>query len=359
MNPTVNYSTLLDNRVKDIFGVVSPTVKDEYSMYSTKISDKQQLHTLSGVTGLSMGEIIADGQVPTSDAPIQGFTKTYTQQIFSKRIRLSKASMYYLFENGEEAKIKAKIESEITDVKNSIVHCKNYLAQSMLYGANATSFTFTPLGGLGNTVSVDTTGIDGVAAFSASHPREDGGTSWSNIVVAGATTDPSFSLTSLLAARALHAQKKDGRGLPLVNSSLDKLLCQMNSQTYFLATTIKNTLASGRYPSTSLVPSNSTTGVVTLGTPTSLVDANPTESFDIMPLMVYGGTGITSIFWAMYDSKMINAQHGLLYIESMPTQLITAEDVLGGLDYVKTAIEYCTFGFGDMRPFEWSNGTGI
>lgn len=348
MNPTTNYLTILDNRVKDIFGVTSPTVKEEYMEYSTKVTDKQLLHTLSGITGLAMGEIIADGQVPTSDAPIQGYTKTYTQQVFTKRIRLSKKSMYFLFENGEDAKIKAAVEKQVLDVKNAVTHVKNYLAQSMIYGGSATSFSFTPLG-LGNTVNVDTTGVDGVAAFSASHPREDGGTAWSNIIVSG-TTNPTYSFTALMAARDLNANKKDGRGLPL-NYKLNKLIVLDNSQTHFLAISIQKTLQAGKFPSAALVSS-----VPTLVAPVSFVDAATTESYDILPLMRYGGTGWTSVAWAMFDSAGIDAEHGLLYVESMPLQLITAEDSIGGLDYVKTAIEYCQFGFGDMRPWEWSSG---
>ena len=207
MNPTVEFGTILDNRVKDIFPVTGPRIKEEFREHSTKIDDKQRLHTLTGVTGLSMGEVIADGQVPYADAPIQGFTKTYTQQIFSKRLRLSRASMYYLFQNGDAAKIKGDIETQVMDVKDAIVHAKNYYVQAMFYGAYNSSVAWTSLNSVGNTVNIDTTSIDGVAAFSTTHPREDGGASWSNIIVSG-TNNPTFSFTALLAARAQHILKK-------------------------------------------------------------------------------------------------------------------------------------------------------
>jgi hypothetical protein len=350
MNPTVNYSTILDNRVKDIFAVVAPTVPEEFMQYTTKVDDKQLLHTTEGITGLAMGEIIADGQVPTSDAPIQGFLKTYTQQVFSKRIRLSMKSMYFLFENGQDAKIKSTIENQVLDVKNAIIHTKNYLAQSMVYnGILGTSFSFTPLGGLGNTVTVDTTGIDGVAAFSAAHPREDGGASWTSLVTSG-TVNPTFSFTALMAARDIGANKKDGRGLP-ISYKYTKSLFLDQSQSYFLAVSINATLKAGKYPSAILSGGN-----VALGTPTSLVDAATTAAFDIVPLMRYGGTGWTSIAWALFDPTAIDANHGLLFIESMPVTLITAQDAIGGLDYVKTAITYCQFGFADMRPWMVSDG---
>lgn len=348
---TNDYLTILDNRVKDIFPVIGPKVKREWPQYAKQITDKQLLHTLTGVTALAMGEIIGDGQVPTSDAPIQGYTKTYTQQVFTKRLRLSMKAMYFLFENGQDAKIKGEVEKEVTSLKDAVVQLENYLAQSMIYNGNATSFSFTPLGGLGVTVSVDTTGIDGVAAFSASHPREDGGTAWSNIISSG-TVNPVFSFTALMAARGQQSLKKDGRGLPLLGENLDRLLCQVNSNTHFLATSIKKTLDAGKYPQAYI-----TGGALALQSPTSLVDGAPTVSYEIVPLAVYGGSAITSVTWALYDSTMVDDEHGLLYIESMPLQLISAQDAVGGLDYVKTAVQYCQFGFGDMRYWMWSNGT--
>lgn len=348
---TSDYLTILDNRVKDIFPVIGPKVTREWTQYAKQVTDKQLLHTLTGITALAMGEIIGDGQVPFSDAPLQGFTKTYTQQVFTKRLRLSMKAMYFLFQNGEDAKIKGAIEKEVTSLKDAVVQLENYLAQSMLYNGTSTSFSFTPLGGLGATVSVDTTGIDGVAAFTASHPREDGGTAWSNLIFSG-TANPLYSFTALMAARGQQSLKKDGRGLPLLGENLNKFLCQINSTTHFLATTIKKTLESGKYP---VAYNNS--GTLALQSPASLVDGAPTVAYDIIPLAIYGGSAITSLTWALFDSTMIDDEHGLLYIESMPLQLITAQDTLGGLDYVKTAVQYCQFGYADMRYWMWSNGT--
>lgn len=350
MNNTTDYLTILDNRVKDIYSVTSSAIENEYSKYSNTIIDKQRLHTLTGITGLSMGEIIADGEVPVSDAPLQGFTKTYTQQIFNKRIRMSKAAMYYLFENGQDAKIKAEVQKEVTGVKNSLMNLKNYLAQAMLFNGTLTSFPFLPIGG-SKITNTDTTGVDGVAAWSLAHPREDGGPAWSNIIVSG-TNNPTCSFTAILAARGQHANKKDGRGLPLMGSTLDKVICQESSQTHFLLTTIKKTLESGKYPSVALV-----TGNLSLVAPTSLVDSAPTSAFEIIPLTTYGAQGITSLTWAMFDSKMLDSSHGLQYIESMSDVLETANDVLGGKDYIKDITCYCTMGFADMRGWQFSNGT--
>lgn len=343
-----DYSSILDNRVKTIYPVTSANVPEEYSKYTNKVDERQYQYTVQGITGLSMGEIIADGQVPGTDAPIQGFSKTYTQAIFTKRVRFTKQAYYYLFQAKNAKKIDENVKKDITDLKNSIVWLKNYYAQSLLANGFATSFTFSPIGGFGGTVTVDTTGIDGVAYWSASHPREDGGTAWSNLVFSG-TNNPVFSFTSLLAARSQHVNKKDGRGLPLLGSSLDTLLVQDKSQAYHLAMSIKKTLSEGKYPSANP------------GTSGSFVDAAPTDSFEIIPLMPFGttSTGVTSLMWFMLDKSMIKDAFGLQYIQSMDTELSdVVTDYVGNMDLVATATEYCQIGGADMRYWMASNGTG-
>lgn len=338
MSTVASYSTILDARVKKIYPVVKPTVVEEYSKYSNTVSWAQLQYVMTGVTGLAMGQVIADGQVPASDSPIQGYTKTFTQAIFTNRVRLSKQSYYYLFTSKNGAKIDANIKSQVLNLKNSIIHLKNYYAQSILANGASTSFSFTPIGGFQGSVTVDTTTADTVALWSASHTREDGGTNWSN------TTTGAFSFANLLAMRSLHAAKKDARGLPLM-STLDTFMFQDQSTAFFLASSIKKTLESGKYPG------------ATPGTTGSFVDGNPTASFEIIPLTVYGGTGTSSIQWFGFDSTMVNENFGFQYIESMPLDISDLkEDFVGNLDLIMTATLYCQFGAADLRGWYYSTG---
>lgn len=344
MSTTASYSTILDARVKKIYPVVQSTVTEEYSKYSNFVSHQEYQYVMTGVTGLAMGQIIADGQVPASDAPIQGYTKTFTQAIFTNRVRLTKQSYYFLFKSKNGKKIDEKVKAQILNLKNSIVHLKNFYAQSALANGQSTSFAFTPIGGFQGSVTVDTTTADGVAYWSAAHTREDGGANWTNIVVSGVTTNPVFSFASFLAARSLHADKKDGRGLPLM-STLDTFMFLDQSTAYFLAKSIKKTLESGKYPS------------ATPGTTGTFVDGNPTESFEIIPLMRYGSTGVTSVQWFGFDSKMVNDEFGFQYIESMPLEISDLkEDYVGNLDLIMTATLYCQFGANDLRGWMYSQG---
>lgn len=337
MNRT-SYSSILDARVKKIYPVVKPSVREEYKDYSNHVTHEEYQYVMTGITGLAMGQVIADGQVPASDSPIQGYTKTFTQAIFTNRVRLSKQAYYYLFKSKQGKKIDENIKTQVLNLKNSIVHLKNYYAQSVLANGASTSFTFTPIGGFQGSVTVDTTTADGVALWSSSHTREDGGTNWSN------TTTGVFSFANLLAMRSLQAAKKDGRGLPLM-SSLNTFIFQDASTAFFLASSIKKTLESGKYPG------------ATPGTTGTFVDANPTASFDIVATAVYGGTGTSSVQWFGFDKSMVTADFGFQYIESMPLEISELrEDFVGNLDLIMTATLYCQFGASDLRGWYYSTG---
>lgn len=340
MSTIFDYSTILDNRTKVISPRTSPTVAEEYAQYTFKVDYDQLTYTATGVTGLGMGQVITDGQIPASDAPIQGYTKSFNQVIFTERARLSQQATYFMFNSGDGAKVDAALKTKILSLKNSITHAKNYYMQSLLAQGAGTSFTFAAI----NTVAVvsgtvvDTTTADGVAYWSAAHLREDGGPNWSNLV----SGSPAFSFANLLAARTQHTAKKDGRGMPLIGSTLDTFVFQLNSSAYYLATSINGTIKSGKYPSASP------------GVSGSFVDATPTASFEIIALAPYGSTapqtGVSSTNWFAFDSKQINKDTGFQYVQSMNLTISDWKiDYVGNMDYVTTATEYCQFGAADLR----------
>lgn len=346
------FLTVLDLRMKHLYAVTSGDIKEEFSPYTNKVDHNQITYMTTGVTGLAMGQIIGEGQIPASDAPIQGFSKVYTQAIFTHRVRFTHRNYYYLFVAKDAKKIDEGMKKTIVDLKNAITELKNYYSQSLLANGWNTAFTFTSInGGLSAPVNVDSTGADGISYWSLVHPREDGGTAWANIVTSG-TINPLFNLTSLIAARSIHADKKDGRGLPLRGSQLDKLVCLINTQTYYLAVSLKKTLDSGKFPAANLISGN-----VSLVAPIGFVDASPTESFDIIPLSRYGGTGLTNVMWFMFDSKKVSEDYGFQFIESMTPVTSSIQDDLGNFDYVSTILTYCQFGASDLRYWMASNGT--
>lgn len=340
MSTIFDYSAILDNRSKVLSPRVSPTVPEEFMQFVNKVDYNQLTYTATGVTGLGMGQVITDGQVPSSDAPIQGYTKSFNQVIFTERARLSQQATYFMFNSKDGAKVDASLKDKILSLKNSITQAKNFYMQSLLAQGASTSFTFAAINTVAVTAGtvVDTTTADGVAYWSASHLREDGGTNWSNLV----SGSPVFSFANLLAARTQHTAKKDGRGLPLIGSTLDTFVFQVNSSAYYLATSINGTIASGKYPSASP------------GTSGSFVDASPTASFKVIGTAAYGSTapltGTSSTNWFAFDSKMINKDTGFQYVQTLPITISDWKiDYVGNMDYVTTATEYCQFGAADLR----------
>ena len=352
-----NFSTLLDNRAKKIYPVIAPDAKEEYLTYMNKVDYDQNIYQLTGMTGLGMGQVLADGQTPSIDYPLQGFTKTAAQLTFTHRVRLGMKAAQFLFKEvlkegamtSKVGKIDAVVSRQILDLKNAIVHVKNYLAQSMLAQGWATTFTFVPLAN-GITeyqkTAIDTTTSDGVSFWSFSHVREDAGTAWGNIVISAAVNNPSFSYAALVAMRGQHVNKKDGRGLPLMGSNIDTLIFQQNSPAFFLATSINATIERGFYPSANA------------GVSGSYNDAPSTSGFKIIGLAPYGGTAVTSTMWFGLDSQKINDMNGFQYVVTMPaSQLPTYQDLIGNLDLVMNMVEFSTFMVADLRY--WMASTGL
>jgi len=339
---TINdYATIVNNVLKHVAPKVSPNVKPEYLDFMYKVENNERIYTDIGVTGLGMGEIIPDGGIGSSDAPIQGFTKNYVQMHFTKKVRLTFQTNFFLFESAA-AKIKASIKSKVLEGKNAIEHAKNYLAQSLLANGHATSFTWVPINAVGTPTPISTIGADAVEFWSAIHPREDGGAVWTNVITDGATPSPQFTYSSLLAARRLQALKKDGRGNPLI-SQLDTLVVRRGSVSAQFAKTIKGTIDKGLAPQQTNLFNN----------------APATDTFKIVELSPYENLGMTGLMWGMFDSSMMNQDFGFLYIEALATRAEPAVvDLLGNQDLVLNFNSLAVMGASDLRGWMWSVGDG-
>ena len=343
MYGTINdYAVIVNNVLKHISPRTAPSVKSEYLEFMSKVDSSERTYTDAAVTGLGMGEIIPDGGIGYSDAPMQGFSKNYVQMHFTKKVRLTFQTNFFLFESAA-AKIKSTVKQKVLDGKNAIEHAKNYIAQSLLAQGTGTSFTWTPFNSVGTPTPVATLGADAVAYWSASHPREDGGAAWSNIIVDGATTNPQFTYTALLAARRQHSLKKDGRGIPLM-SDLDTLVVRRGSVSAQYAKTIKGTIDKGLAPQQTNLFNN----------------APATDTFKIVELSPYENLGMTGLMWGMFDSKMNNQDGGFLYIEALPTRAEPAVvDLLGNQDLVLNFNSLAVMGLSDARGWMWSTGLGV
>jgi len=342
MQGTINdYAVIVNNVLKHIAPKVAPTVRPEYLDFMFKVQDDQRIYSDTGVTGLGMAEIIPDGSVGVSDAPIQGFSKNYTQMHFTKKVRLTFQSNFFLFES-PAAKIKGTVKAKVLDGKNAIEHAKNYLAQSLLAQGFGTSFTWVPINQVGTPTPISTVGADAVAYWDATHPSEDGGPTWSNVIV-DVVPSPQFTYSSLLAARRQQSLKKDGRQMPLM-SNLDTLVCRSGSTTAQYAKTIKGTIDKGLAPQQTNLFNN----------------APATDTFKVVELGAYQNLGLDGLMWGMFDSTMMNADYGFLYIEALPTRAEPAVvDLLGNQDLVLNFNSLAVLGASDLRGWMWSAGDGV
>jgi len=334
-----DYAVIVNNVLKHVAPKVSPTVRPEYLDFMYKVDNNERIYTDVGVTGLGMAEIIPDGGIGSSDAPIQGFSKNYVQMHFTKKVRLTFQTNFFLFESAA-AKIKSSVKSKVLEGKNAIEHAKNYLAQSLLAQGFNTSFTWVPINAVGINTPIATIGADAVEYWTAAHPREDGGPAWGNVIIDGATNSPQCTYSALLAARRQHSLKKDGRGNPLI-SQLDTLVCRAGSQTAQFAKTIKSTIDKGLAPQQTNLFNN----------------APATDTFKVVELSPYENLGLTGLAWGMFDSKMMNQDFGFLYIEALPTRSEPAVvDLLGNQDLVLNFNSLAVMGASDLRGWMFSAG---
>jgi hypothetical protein len=335
-----DYATIVNNVLKYIAPKVAPTVRPEYLDFMHKVEDNQRIYSDTGVTGLGMAEIIPDGGVGVSDAPIQGYSKNYVQMHFTKKVRLTFQSNFFLFESAA-AKIKGTVKTKVLEGKNSIELAKNYLAQCLLAQGFGTSFTWVPINMVGTPTPVSTLGADAVAYWDTTHPSEDGGPVWSNVIV-DVVPSPQFTYSSLLAARRQQSLKKDGRQMPLM-STLDTLVCRAGSITAQYAKTIKGTIDKGLAPQQVNLFNN----------------APATDTFTVVELSPFENQGLTGLMWGMFDSKMKNQDYGFLYIEALPTRSEPAViDLLGNQDLVLNFNSLAQMGASDLRGWMWSAGDG-
>ena len=94
-----DYAVIVNNVLKRIAPKCSPKVRSEYLDFMHKETGAERTTTDVGVTGLGMAQVIPDGGIGASDAPIQGYSKNYVQMHFTKKVRLTFQTNFFLFES--------------------------------------------------------------------------------------------------------------------------------------------------------------------------------------------------------------------------------------------------------------------
>lgn len=243
----------------------------------------------SSLSGLGEADFVDENGVILSDVPIQGYKKTYTQNMVGIIVPFT----FQMWKFGIK---KRDLDNVSKELKASIARRKERLCAERLDNGTATSYSAY---GQSGTRTITITGGDGLAAFTASHTREDGGTNMNNVVYDGTTYNLPLDYAGIKAAYRTAGLMVDARGNPRI-PDLDTLVVKKNSQNHFKAKEILKAIKDGKIPES------------------FDHDGSGVNSFEIIALPYLANAN----YWFMFDSsKALTDQEGFQFIESQPPML--------------------------------------
>src|SRR3990167_9773519 len=159
---------LTDVAIQDIYLKESKLEKKSvYDKYFNKVTGVTDYYSKdSSLSGLGEASRIAENAVVTSEVPVQGFDKTYTQVEFGKMLPVTKRMWKFGIKKRDLTRV----------VKSLIAACerkREILCADRLDNSFSTTYTVSDEAG-NYSASID--GGDAVAMISNAHTREDGGT---------------------------------------------------------------------------------------------------------------------------------------------------------------------------------------
>jgi len=163
-------------------------------------------------------------------------------------------------------------------------------------GNESTAYTHY---GINGSVSITTSGGDGLGAFDDDHTSESGGSNMNNIVYDGTTYNLPFDYAGLKAAHRTASLFVDPRGNPRA-ANLTTLVCKKGSSVHFKANEILGAIKAGKIPESM---DN---------------DGAAVPAFSIIPLDYL----TVAAYWFMFDSsRALTDSEGFQFVESQATQL--------------------------------------
>jgi len=317
---------LIDVSIQDIWlkGSESESrIFEQYYNVESGVSDYYMKD--SSMTGLGYAGRIVENAAVTAQSPVQGFDKTYTQVQFGVLLSFTKFMWVFGIK-------KRNLENLTSEARKACTDLRELRCADRLDNAFATSYTANDISG---NYSVSTTGGDGLAFISATHTREDGGTSWNNRVTDGTTVNMDFEYDALKAAHRTAALVPNPVGKPS-NIALDTLVVSRGYSVDNRATEILGALSKGAIPGA--FDHDGSFKNPQGGAPTYKIIRNPWITTN-------------TSYWFMFDSSMKNSKYGLQYKESQPIQLEGPNVVFktGEIQYKATMM----FDIGHNDPRGW------
>ena len=279
----------------------------------------------SSLSGLGYAGRIVENAAVVAQSPVQGFDKTYTQVQFGVLLSVTKPMWFFGIK-------KRHLERITQEARNACADLRELRCAERLENGFSTSYTAEDEAG---NYTVDVTGGDGVAMFSSSHTREDGGSNWNNIVYDGTTYNMDFEYDALKAAHRTASLIRNPKGKPM-NINLDTLVVAKGSSNYFRAVEILGAIRKGWRP----------------GTDYREGPGIPEYKIIALPWLMNN-----TDYWFMFDSSKKNLMYGLQYKESQPIQLEGPNIVFrtGEIQYKATMM--FDIGHNDARNWVGSKST--
>lgn len=279
----------------------------------------------SSLTGLGFAGRVVENAAITSQSPVQGFDKTYTQVQFGVVLSFTKQMWFFGIK-------KRNLENITSEARNACSDLRELRCAERLDNAFSTSYTANDASG---NYTVNATGGDGVAFISNAHTREDGGTNWNNRITDGTTVNMAFEYNALRAAARTAALITGPLGKP-TNVNLDTLVVARGSAPHQRGVEILGALNKGYIPGSADRDQAAISNYKIIALPWILTNTS---------------------FWFMFDSSMKGNKYGLQYKESMPISLEGPNVVFktGEIQYKSTLM--FDLGHNDSRNFVGSKNT--
>lgn len=318
---------LVDVSIQNVYEKASePTVS--YPKYFNVRKTEDYFEKDSSLSGLGEADFVDENGVIISDTPVQGYKKTYTQNMVGVIVPFT----FKMWKFGIK---KRDLNNAAKELKASCARKKERLCAERIDNGMATSYTHT---GQGASRVISVTGGDGLAAFSSAHTSESGGSNMNNVVYDGTTYNLPFDYAAIKAAYRTAGLMVDPRGNPRI-PSLDKLVCKKNSAVHFKAMEVLKAITSGKIPESN---DNDGSGV---------------GAFEIITLDYLQNSG----YWAMFDSsRALTDEEGFQFVESQAPMLDPVNVVYKTKEIQTSVTTLFDLGHNDVtRSWVFSAGTSV
>lgn len=292
----VDAGDLIDVSIQDIWlkgSEKESRLFEQYYNVETGVSDYYTKD--SSLSGLGYAGRIIENAAVTSQTPVQGYDKTYTQVQFGVLLAFTKMMWVFGIKKRNLTSITEEARKACADLREQ--RCADRIDQMF-----NTSYLATDISG---NYIIPTVGGDGVAFISASHTREDGGANWNNRVTDGTTVNMDFEYDALKAAHRTAALQVGPTGKPL-NVNLDTLVVSRGFAVDNRATEILGAINKGWIA-----------GSADRDGPAAKPDGSAPNYKIIRNPWIQTNT----LYWAMFDSSMKNDRYGFQYKESQGIEL--------------------------------------